>query len=56
MITEIGKNIKFTGVDSNIGTTNQIKKNEKLSGTVLPFKQTLLKNKAILKNFQQALK
>lgn len=34
MITEIGKNIKFTGVDSNIGTTNQIKKNEKLSGTV----------------------
>ena len=36
MITEIGKNIKFTGVDSNIGTTNQIKKNEKLSGTVSP--------------------
>lgn len=34
MITEIGQNIKFTGVDSNIGTTNQIKKNEKLSGTV----------------------
>ena len=23
MITEIGKNIKFTGVDSNIGTTMQ---------------------------------
>ncbi len=34
MITEIAKNIGFTGVDANLVNTNQIKKNEKLSGSV----------------------